>query len=1190
MAYTGRILLSLGRPQQIKDLRAALNCLFKIGSELLVEGLEDRLVLRSINTAKSAFFAVTFSSSFFDDYQVHGSEVVQSAVLLKHVLATFRTHKINRMTLDMDADQSMLTVTVVGENKITKTYHLECMNSEILNATVDKDSCPTQVIAEAGELNKLLSSFQSGLDEITIIANPENLASAASMHRACQLQSFYDPEKARSKDNLHTSLEVDTRSLFVGYQHRSANPSDVTFNVKDFRSMVALCEHMGVNIILSFKYLGSIMASPPTYPPFDDPDPPPPTNILDEEISRRISSAWYAFTPRFGKSDEITLTTKINLYNAFGKTSGGRQADPSNEQDAPVAALAAQAQASLAGFWGRERLTGLCTSLTEHLMLTQRDLEEWSVCPEGFFHACDDSAWAERSNLCAETLMLTLLTQHKVLLCPVVVHLLTAVSAECPTGATVGTMPGPRVCGLPAALLRKEAVYHAVSAAAYELHDYIDWGQWLRSSLLPELSDATPVMRPLRRRVAALVGDWVARVENVDRPALYRALVGCMSEADACLQLTAVSTLRSLVDDWNFSDEQFAEWVGPTMQLLVHMLKAADELDSQTASFNLMNLVIERMGDHIRPFVTPILQLMPQLWADAEGAPLVRIQVLLAMCRLVHTLGPESPACYALVLPPTSTSIDVSNPESLSLMEDGLALLLILLRNAPDAERGAPLLSLAPLLASAMAASTEHIRFGVAVLTSMVLLGGAPFMQAHGASVASVFTAFFGNVNERGMLLLFPAMELVLGAVPSVAPSVLQPALTRLLGLLMAGRESEVVTSNAMTVFARLLLISPAAFTQLLSDAAASGVSPPGAPPGAAASPEALLSALLDAWTDGFDSLASTRARKLCAVAMCRLLALPSPALLDALEPLLVCITGVWSELEGGADDGAAPSYGLEYSWSVGDDGGLEVVVVAASDEAEGECMRRRALSESDPVGHTAVSAALREGLSAAQAAHGQALHTRLAAMDGSIAAQQIKDLRAALNCLFKIGSELLVEGLEDRLVLRSINTAKSAFFAVTFSSSFFDDYQVHGSEVVQSAVLLKITKTYHLECMNSEILNATVDKDSCPTQVIAEAGELNKLLSSFQRGLDEITIIANPENLASAASMHRACQLQSFYDPEKARSKDNLHTSLEVDTRSLFVGYQHRSANPSDVTFNVKDFRSMVALCEHMGVNIILR
>jgi hypothetical protein len=110
----------------------------------------------------------------------------------------------------------------------------------------------------------------------------------------------------------------------------------------------------------------------------------------------------------------------------------------------------------------------------------------------------------------------------KALLCPVIVHLLTAVSAECPTGADISALPGPRVCGLPAALLRKEAVYHAVSAAAYELHDYIDWGQWLRSSLLPELSDATPAVRPLRRRVAVLVGDWVARVENADRPALYR--------------------------------------------------------------------------------------------------------------------------------------------------------------------------------------------------------------------------------------------------------------------------------------------------------------------------------------------------------------------------------------------------------------------------------------------------------------------------------------------------------------------------------------------------------------------------------------------------------------------------------------------------------------------------------------------
>jgi hypothetical protein len=48
------------------------------------------------------------------------------------------------------------------------------------------------------------------------------------------------------------------------------------------------------------------------------------------------------------------------------------------------------------------------------------------------------------------------------------------------------------------------------------------------------------------------------------------------------MQLTAVDAIRALVDDWNFNDEQFVEFVGPTMQLLVHMRKDCEELDSQT--------------------------------------------------------------------------------------------------------------------------------------------------------------------------------------------------------------------------------------------------------------------------------------------------------------------------------------------------------------------------------------------------------------------------------------------------------------------------------------------------------------------------------------------------------------------------------------------------------------------------------
>ncbi len=40
-----------------------------------------------------------------------------------------------------------------------------------------------------------------------------------------------------------------------------------------------------------------------------------------------------------------------------------------------------------------------------------------------------------------------------------------------------------------------------------------------------------------------------------------------------------------------------------------------------------MNVIIERMGDLIRPWVEPLSNLLPGLWAAAEGQSLLRIQV-----------------------------------------------------------------------------------------------------------------------------------------------------------------------------------------------------------------------------------------------------------------------------------------------------------------------------------------------------------------------------------------------------------------------------------------------------------------------------------------------------------------------------------------------------------------------------------
>lgn len=40
-----------------------------------------------------------------------------------------------------------------------------------------------------------------------------------------------------------------------------------------------------------------------------------------------------------------------------------------------------------------------------------------------------------------------------------------------------------------------------------------------------------------------------------------------------------------------------------------------------------MNLIIDRLGDSVKPFASGLLGLFPQVWQDAEGQSLLRIQV-----------------------------------------------------------------------------------------------------------------------------------------------------------------------------------------------------------------------------------------------------------------------------------------------------------------------------------------------------------------------------------------------------------------------------------------------------------------------------------------------------------------------------------------------------------------------------------
>lgn len=62
---------------------------------------------------------------------------------------------------------------------------------------------------------------------------------------------------ARGDKAIRTDLRVDTRQAFSSYRNQAGAATDVTFNLKDFRHMLALAEGLGCDVALYLEKSGS---------------------------------------------------------------------------------------------------------------------------------------------------------------------------------------------------------------------------------------------------------------------------------------------------------------------------------------------------------------------------------------------------------------------------------------------------------------------------------------------------------------------------------------------------------------------------------------------------------------------------------------------------------------------------------------------------------------------------------------------------------------------------------------------------------------------------------------------------------------------------------------------------------------------------------------------------------------------
>uniref|UniRef100_A0A9L0RDA7 Importin-11 n=1 Tax=Equus caballus TaxID=9796 RepID=A0A9L0RDA7_HORSE len=476
-------------------------------------------------------------------------------------------------------------------------------------------------------------------------------------------------------------------------------------------------------------------------------------------------------------------------------------------------------------FFTYPTLTEICRRLVSHyFLLTEEELTMWEEDPEGFtVEETGGDSWKYSLRPCTEVLFIDIFHEYNQTLTPVLLEMMQ-------------TLQGPTNVEDMNALLIKDAVYNAVGLAAYELFDSVDFDQWFKNQLLPELQVIHNRYKPLRRRVIWLIGQWISVKFKSDlRPMLYEAICNLLQDQD----LVYLETMFTL---------------------LFQLLQQVTECDTKMHVLHVLSCVIERVNMQIRPYVGCLVQYLPLLWKQSEEHNMLRCAILTTLIHLVQGLGADSKNLYPFLLPVIQLSTDVSQPPHVYLLEDGLELWLVTLENSPCITP--ELLRIFQNMSPLLERSSENLRTCFKIINGYIFLSSTEFLQTYAVGLCQSFCELLKEITTEGQVQVLKVVENALKVNPVLGPQMFQPILPYVFRGIIEGERYPVVMSTYLGVMGRVLLQNASFFSSLLNEMAHKFNQ----------EMDQLLGNMIEMWVDRMDNITQPERRKLSALALLSLL------------------------------------------------------------------------------------------------------------------------------------------------------------------------------------------------------------------------------------------------------------------------------------------------------------------------------
>nr|XP_056715740.1 cell cycle checkpoint control protein RAD9B [Euleptes europaea] len=249
----------IGGPQ-LRVFGRAVYALARISDEFWFDPIEKGLFLRSVNSSRSAYACIFFSSMFFQHYSWRNSPELclnensvrlKCKLTIKAVLPVFRysnslEKNVNKCNIYTNFKECHIVFQLFCKHGIVKTHNLSFQECEPLQAVFAKHLCPNVLKIHSRQLSDILIHFPTYQDEVTLSVTPL---------KAC-FKTYVEDEMDFAKE-MRTKIHLEPEE-FEYFQ--VGVDSEVTFCLKELKGLLAFADTLSTSISVHLDVSGKPVA------------------------------------------------------------------------------------------------------------------------------------------------------------------------------------------------------------------------------------------------------------------------------------------------------------------------------------------------------------------------------------------------------------------------------------------------------------------------------------------------------------------------------------------------------------------------------------------------------------------------------------------------------------------------------------------------------------------------------------------------------------------------------------------------------------------------------------------------------------------------------------------------------------------------------------------------------------------